>query len=253
MQCPTCGQTLPEEAQFCSNCGTNLHQVADDGAPYEPGQKIAEALAAHVASIGVSQQLAAPAAPSAPISSSANAPLPYPLPQNAPAGMPVSPYGQPTSQHAQLASAIVAAQQASDIANFAEAKYQRLLHTRRTCFIWAIVIAVLGFQALLGMFISAHQSNPDTFTDMGQIIGVCIFLTCCFFFVPFGFAPLKHFIDNHGFFIVFNLVFLCMAAMIALMFSIIVGPIYLIYLMAKIPQAREDALLARQHAQSLGV
>ena len=51
----------------------------------------------------------------------------------------------------------------------------------------------------------------------------------------------------------FNLVFLCMAAMIALMFSIIVGPIYLIYLMAKIPQAREDALLARQHAQSLGV
>ena len=217
MQCPTCGQALPEEAQFCSNCGTNLHQVADDGAPYEPGQKIAEALAAHVASIGASQQLAAPAAPSAPISSSANAPLPYPLPQNAPAGMPVSPYDQPTSQHAQLAS------------------------------------AVLGFQAWLGMFISAHQSNPDTFTDMGQIIGVCIFLTCCFFFVPFGFAPLKHFIDNHGFFIVFNLVFLCMAAMIALMFSIIVGPIYLIYLMAKIPQAREDTLLARQHAQSLGV
>lgn len=253
MQCSKCGKMLPEDALFCSNCGTPQNQSVSAEANDAPGQQIAEALAAHVASISASQQPAAPTAPSAPTSSSADAPPTYPLPQNAPIGVPLSAYGQPASPHAQLASAIVAAQQANDVANQAEAKYQRLLLTRSTCLIWGIIIAVLSFLTFLGIFINAHQTNPDAFVNVGQIVAVCIFLACCFFFTPFGFAPLKHFVDNHGFFIVFNLVFLCMAAMIALMFSIFVGPIYLIYLMVVIPQARQDALLARQHAQSFGV
>lgn len=56
------------------------------------------------------------------------------------------------------------------------------------------------------------------------------------FLAPYGFAPLRRWIDAHGYVIVFNWIFLLVAFMLAITFAIIAGPIYAVYAHMKIAE-----------------
>ena len=85
-------------------------------------------------------------------------------------------------------------------------------------------------------------------TEMSSAIIATVIFTIAGFFMPFGFTPMKNFVRDHGFFIVFSAMFLVFAAVLAYMFSIIAGPIYLIYLLCVIPDKKRTA--AKLHARA---
>ena len=58
MFCPRCGLSMPENAQFCANCGTQTAVAASGSAPVgaAPQQAMAPAQAVYVPAVAVAQQ-----------------------------------------------------------------------------------------------------------------------------------------------------------------------------------------------------
>lgn len=217
MKCTNCGTECASEARFCGNCGYPLGGAA------------------------------------APSPSPAPAALAPTVVYPAPTGAPVQP-AMPDSarQYARYSQALsdmsIEVNDAKQAAYLADQDYLRYKSSLRNCLIAGVVIAIcLGG----GIFQFMSSNAASSGTEMSSIIIATVIFTIAGFFMPFGFTPMKNFIRDHGFFVVFSAMFLVMAAALAYMFSIIAGPIYLIYLLCVIPDKKRTAAKLHAHADEM--
>ncbi|MDD6730098.1 MAG: hypothetical protein PUE02_04135 [Eggerthellaceae bacterium] len=94
---------------------------------------------------------------------------------------------------------------AAELTSQAEARKKTLRH----CTIAGIIFAILGM-------------SSGTPNEPGPVLAILGFLT------PYGFAPMWHWVQEHGFFIVFNWILLLIAAVLAFFTSIVIAPIYIV-------------------------
>lgn len=133
----------------------------------------------------------------------------------------------------------VAAEQAS----LAAQEYARLRNRRTNCLIAGIMLAFL-----LGYAFQIPVRSPEN-------AGYAIFMAAFGGFVgltfPFGFMPIKDFIADHGFFIVFAAVFVVILIYLVVIFTLFAGVPYFFHLQSRIASAKRDMELLRGHAEAL--
>lgn len=221
MDCPRCGTRLTEEARFCTQCG----------APVPHGEKRRtkrRALVLVLVFVVFALLLAGGVAFAA-----------YEPPAHAAVSASSRAYARYRQDLADMSEQV---KQAKENAFLAEEEHARLKRCLRNCLIAGVVIAAFMAPYLYG-------AMTDSGNDPASAVALGIFGGVSGLFMPFGFTPLKNFIRDHGFFIVFSWVFLAAAAVIA--FAAIAGPIYLIYLIVKIKSWKRRAAELQAHSNNL--
>ena len=217
MKCTNCGTDCASEARFCGNCGRPLYGAATP------------------------QSLITLAEPTPAAT--------YPTPTGSPVQSATPDSARQYARYSQALSDMSAeVNNAKQAAYLADQEYLRCKNSLKNCIIAGIVIAVcLG--GTIFQFMSANASSSGI--EMSSIIISTAVLAIEGFFMPFGFTPMKNFIRDHGFFVVFSAVFLAAAAMLAFSLAVIIGPIYLIYLLCAIPDKKREAARLRAHANEM--
>lgn len=132
-----------------------------------------------------------------------------------------------------------AAQQAA----LATQEYTRLRNRRTNCTIAGIMLAfLLGYAFLIPVKDSSNVGSIILMASLGAFVGLTF---------PFGFMPIKDFISNHGFYIVFAAVFFAVLFVLVIFFTIFAGIPYFFYLQSKIGAAKRDMDLLQGHADAL--
>lgn len=222
MDCPRCGTRLTEEARFCTQCG----------APAPHGEKRRtkrRALVLVLVFVVFALLLAGDAAPA------------YEPPAHAAVSASSRAYARYRQDLADMSEQV---KQAKENAFLAEEEHARLKRCLRNCLIAGVVIAAFMAPYLYG-------AMTDGGNDPASAVALGIFGGVSGLFMPFGFIPLKNFIRDHGFFIVFSWVFLAAAAVIAFAFAAIANPIYLICLIVKIKSWKRRAAELQAHSNNL--
>lgn len=220
MKCTNCGTACAPEALFCGQCGAPLANGDNANAP------VAQPAAAAPAAAPTAVLDAAPA---------------YEPPAHAAVSASSRAYARYRQDLADMSEQV---KQAKENAFLAEEEHARLKRCLRNCLIAGVVIAAFMAPYLYG-------AMTDSGNDPVSAVALGIFGGVSGLFMPFGFTPLKNFIRDHGFFIVFSWVFLAAAAVIAFAFAAIAGPIYLIYLIVKIKSRKRRAAELQAHSNNL--
>lgn len=242
MKCQNCQAENAKEALFCGSCGKPLQIAVEPADAKSVAQPKAVAVAAKAAPTTVAATTAVTAAATAAVTTVAAEPV------NRIAN--AYPHSEGMADFARyqrkLNDKADQVKSAKESVYWAETEYEALKKRRRNCVVAGVVcVALIGST----MFASIAHS----ITDPISFALVAVFLGVNLFFIPFGLTPVKNFINNHGFFIVFSWMFLAMAAVVLVMLAVFIGLPYAIWLNSKISQAEKDLDATTQHAQRLQV
>lgn len=239
MKCQNCQAENAKEALFCGSCDKPLQIAVEPTDAKSVAQPKAAAVAAKAAPTAAAAVTTAAATATTivtakPVNRIANA---YPHSES------MADFARYQRKLNDKADQVKSAKES---VYWAETECETLKKRRRNCIIAGIVcVALIGST----MFASIAQS----ITDPLSFALVAVFLGANLFFIPFGLTPVKNFINNHGFFIVFSWMFLAMAAVVLVALAIFIGLPYAIWLNRKISQAEKDLDATTQHAQRLQV
>lgn len=205
MYCHNCGTVNESNAHFCAQCGTQVRafEAVAAGSAYTTAQAAQSWTPVTTATAGF-------ASTAAPIQAET--------------------YYAPTPQ----ATAAAFANELGRRSFLAEA--QRLRKSLQTCRIVGAVLILFTLTSLVPMIITGSPSTPII-----SALGTRAFLAGAAFFLPYGFAPIAHWVGNHGFFAIFTWVLLLAALIIVLTVAIVAGPIYAIYARCKIKEYENAA------------
>ena len=235
MKCQNCQAENTKEALFCGSCGKPLQiTVAPAKVESAAQPKAAKAASTTVAAVAASAAAGSTTVTAKPVNRVGNA---YPHSES------MADFARYQRRLNDKADQVKSAKEA---ALWAESECEALKKRRRNCVIAGIVCMVL-FGLMLFDSIASSTSDPLA------LAVITVFMLANFFFLPFGFVPIKNFINNHGFFIVFSWAFLAVAAAALLILAVFIGLPYAVRLNRKIAQAEQDVEASAQQAQRLQV
>lgn len=219
MKCQNCQTENVEDALFCENCGQPL-QITVTPTVVESDERLTATTSATV--IGAAK----------PVNKIAEA---YPHSES------MADFARYQRKLNDKAEQVKSAKEA---VFWAESELEELKKSRRNCIIAGIVLMVLIGPLLI-------ESSADSSVNIISSIFASVFLLANMFFIPFGFVPIKNFVNNHGFFFIFSWMFLLAAAMCLVVLALFIGLPYAIWLNKKITKAENEAEAITQHAQRL--
>lgn len=203
MFCPSCGTKNEAEARFCGSCGISLEERAiASPAHAAANERIAD---------GAGQARFAAAWATA-------SPCP-----------PVEVEARFVDDHRRAAAAFADEFERREHASEAE----RLRKSLTTCRILGIVLALITVSSMVSS--ASGATNP-----LGSV-GFALFMGANMFFVPYGLAPILRWTGSHGFFIVFNWIFIICAFALLILVAIVASPIYIIWAKSRIKQCEAMA------------
>lgn len=135
------------------------------------------------------------------------------------------------------------AQEAAENATLAAQEYFRLRSRRTNCVICGVFLAfAFGYLMQMPVQLSEDVGATVFMTALGAFWGLVF---------PFGFMPIKDYIVNHGFFILFAAVFVAVLFALVMMFALCAGIPYFFYLQSKIASAKRDKEMLQGYADML--
>ncbi|MEG2212093.1 MAG: zinc ribbon domain-containing protein [Raoultibacter sp.] len=138
--------------------------------------------------------------------------------------------------------------EAKKIACVAEAEYRHFKDRWTYCSFLSLLFGLGGGYAVVNLLTGQNVSGGSS-VFMVLVAGFSAAILAASF--PFGFMPLKDFISNHGAFLVFSVAFIVFFSALVMVFCVLAGLPYVLFLRSKIKTSRKTLALAQRRVQVL--